>query len=384
MSFHLDYLLDLPGVRVETCTQVEGKISLGLRMLSEGIVCHPCKNYTEKLHQNRPILVRDLSVFGRPVYLKVPRRQFYCPSCQRYPTERIDFLDVKRRHTQRYEQNIYERVKQSNMEQIVREEGLIHDEIKGIFEQVNKLKKKTSWKFVKRISLDEISMRKGRGNFVTVVSDISEGNLIEMIDSHRSEEIIEVLMTQPSEVREQIEEVSVDMWGGFPKIIKKVFPNAQIIIDRFHVMKVINQDLNKLRRAAGITDRHSKYLLLSNRINLNPEQLEKLELTLKKSECLRIAYEMKEEFRRIYETDLTVKKGQEKLKKWLNHAQVFFRESASTIENHFEGICNYFLCRTTSGVMEGINNRIKLIMRQGYGFSNFDNFRNRVLACFSN
>lgn len=384
MSFHLDYLLDLPGVRVETCTQVEGKISLGLSILSEGMVCHHCKNYTEKLHENRPILVRDLPVFGRPVYLKVPRRQFYCPDCQRYPTEKIDFLDVKRRHTQRYEQNIYERVQQSNMEQIGREEGLSYDEIKGIFDQVSKLKKNISWKPAKRISLDEISMRKGQGNFVTVVSDISEGNLIEMIDSHRQDEIIEVLMTQPIEVREQVEEVSVDMWGGFPKVIKKVFPNAQIVIDRFHVMKVVNRDLNKLRRAAGITDRCSKYLLLSNGVNLDPEQIDKLELTLKKSECLRIAYEMKENFRRIYETNLTVEKGQKKIKEWLNHAQVFFRESASTIENHFEGICNYFLHRTTSGVMEGINNRIKLIMRQGYGFSNFDNFRNRVLACFSN
>ncbi len=353
MSFHLDYLLDLPGVRVETCTQVEGKISLGLSILSEGMVCHHCKNYTEKLHQNRPILVRDLPVFGRPVYLTVPRRQFYCPNCQRYPTEKIDFLDVKRRHTQRYEQNIYERVQQSNMEQIGREEGLSYDEIKGIFDQVSKLKKNISWKPAKRISLDEISMRKGQGNFVTVVSDISEGNLIEIKDSHRQDEIIEVLMTQPIEVREQVEEVSVDMWGGFPKVIKKVFPNAQIVIDRFHVMKVVNRDLNKLRRAAGITDRCSKYLLLSNGVNLDPEQIYKLELTLKKSECLRIAYEMKEDFRRIYETNLTVEKGQKKIKEWLNHAQVFFRESASTIENHFEGICNYFLHRTTSGVMSG-------------------------------
>ncbi|MEG4288608.1 ISL3 family transposase [Microcoleus sp. C2C3] len=226
-------------------------------------------------------------------------------------------------------------------------------------------------------------MRKGQGNLVTVVSDISEGNLIEMIDSHRWVEIIEVLMKQPIEVRKQVEEVSVDMWGGFPKVIKKVFPNAKVIIDRFHVMKVVNKDLNKLRRAAGITDRQSKYLLLSNRLNLNAEQSERLELTLGKSECLRIAYEMKEKFREIYETNLTVKKGQNKIKKWLNHAQVFFRESASTIENHFDGICKYFLARTTSGVMEGINNRIKLIMRQGYGFSNFNNFRNRVLACFS-
>jgi transposase len=225
-------------------------------------------------------------------------------------------------------------------------------------------------------------MRKSQGKFVTVISDISEGNLIEMIDSHRQEEIIEVLRSQPIEVREQVEEVSVDMWGGFPKVIKEVFPNAQIVIDRFHVMKVVNRDLNKLRIAAGITDRCSKYLLLSNGANLNPEQLDKLELTLKKSECLRIAYEMKENFRRIYETNFTVKKGQQKFKKWLNHAQVFFREAASTIENHFEGICNYFLHRTTSGVMSGINNRIKLIMRQGYGFSNFENFRNRVLACF--
>jgi transposase len=142
MSFHLDYLLALPGVRVESCTQFDEKFFLGLSTLSERIVCHQCKKSTEKLHQNRPVLVRDLSVFGRFVYLKIPRRQFYYPSCQRYPTEKIDFLDVKRRHTQRYEQNIYERVKQSSMEQIGREKGLSYDETKAIFEQVNKSKKK--------------------------------------------------------------------------------------------------------------------------------------------------------------------------------------------------------------------------------------------------
>ncbi|MEJ6485869.1 transposase [Nostoc punctiforme UO1] len=189
-------ILDLPGAKVESCTQIDGKILLGLRIVGEGMVCHHCQNYTEQLHQNRPILVKDLPVFGRPVYLKVPRRQFYCPNCQRYPTEKLDFLDIKRRHTQRYEQNIYERVKQSSMEQIGREEGLSYDEIKGIFDRVNKTQKKPNWEQVKRICLDEVSMRKGQGNFETVVADISEGNLIEMIDSHRSEEIIEVLLHQ--------------------------------------------------------------------------------------------------------------------------------------------------------------------------------------------
>lgn len=244
--------------------------------------------------------------------------------------------------------------------------------------------KKNCWESVKRVSIDEISMRKGKGSFVTVVSDLEGGNLIEMIDSHRQQDIVEVLMRQPLKVREEVEEVSVDMWGGFPKIIEQVFPNAKLVIDRFHVMKAVNKDLNKLRRGIGITDRGSKYLLLSNRINLEQAQIKKLEMTLKKSECLRIAYEMKEEFREIYETHMTVKIAQTEFKNWLNYASLFFQESASTIVNHFEGICNYFLNRTTSGVMEGINNRIKLIMRQGYGFSNFDNFRERVLACFSN
>ena len=76
------------------------------------------------------------------MYLKVPRRQFYCPSCQRYITEKLEFIDKKRRHTQRYEQNIYARVQHSSIEQIGREEGLSYDEIKGMFAHVHCGKKK--------------------------------------------------------------------------------------------------------------------------------------------------------------------------------------------------------------------------------------------------
>jgi hypothetical protein len=130
MSFHLDYLLDLPGVKVESCTQIEGKNYFYLSALGSGIVCP----------------------------------QFYCANCQRYVTEKLEFLEKKRRHTQRYEQNIYTRVQQSSMEQIGREEGLSYDEIKGIFTQVNSCQK-NFWESVKRLSIDEISMRKGKGSF---------------------------------------------------------------------------------------------------------------------------------------------------------------------------------------------------------------------------
>nr|WP_242038460.1 transposase [Chroococcidiopsis sp. [FACHB-1243]] len=163
-----------------------------------------------------------------------------------------------------------------------------------------------------------------------------------------------------------------------------VFPNAVVVFDRFHVMKSVNEELNKIRKQAGVTDKHSKYLLLKNATDLNQAQKDKLEEILARSICLRIAYELKEELRAIYETNQSVKSARRSLNKWLQIAQVFYQKSTRTIRTHFDGICNYFISRTTSGVMEGINNRIKLIMRQGYGLANFDNFRSRLLACFSN
>jgi transposase len=243
--------------------------------------------------------------------------------------------------------------------------------------------KKVDWSGTKRLSIDEISQRKGHQDFVTVVSDIDRGRLLEVIDSHQQSDIIEALKQLPAEVRAQVEEVSVDMWGGFPKVIKTVFPNAKIVFDRFHVMKGVNTELNQIRLEMGMTLRGSKYILLKNGEDLSDKQKEKLAKILTHSQRLRLAYELKEEFRDIFETEQSVSEGKQQLLAWLKKAQTVYCDVLTTIQNHLEGICNYFLNRTTSGVMEGINNRIKLIKRQAYGFLNFDNFRSRLLACFS-
>ncbi|MDZ4876884.1 MAG: hypothetical protein CLLPBCKN_006319 [Chroococcidiopsis cubana SAG 39.79] len=83
-------------------------------------------------------------------------------------------------------------------------------------------------------------------------------------------------MQQPLEVRQAVEEVSVDMWGGFPKVITQVYPNASLVFDRFHVMKAVTQELNKLPWKIGIKDRGSNYLLLHNQADLDVEQQQKL------------------------------------------------------------------------------------------------------------
>jgi transposase len=83
MDFHLDTLLQLPNVTDDSCTHQPTEVYLKLRFLTEEANCSHCGKLSSELHQNRPILIRDLSVFGQGTYLKVPRRQFYCRECQR-------------------------------------------------------------------------------------------------------------------------------------------------------------------------------------------------------------------------------------------------------------------------------------------------------------
>ena len=384
MLFFLENLLNLPKVNIRNVIQEGKQAFLILSCQEEEVKCNYCGSLTDELHQTNSVLVRDLSISGQMVYLKVPRRKFYCKDCQRFFTENLEFMEARRKYTVRYEEYIYGRVNVSSVEQVGREESLSWDQVNGIYQRQCEAKKK-DWQGVKHLGMDEIAKRKGHQNFVTVLGDIEKGELIEVIDSHQQDKIIEVLMEKELEVREGVEQVSVDMWGGFPKVIEKVFPNAVIVTDRFHVMKALNEELNKIRKQTklNVKIKGEKWLLLKNKEDLKEEELEKLELVLKQSARLRKAYEYKESFREIYEKVNDKEEGRLKFTECLENAKSIYTDVISTIRRNLDSICNYFLSRTTNGAMEGINNRLKLIKRQAYGFMNFDNMRNRFLACFS-
>ena len=137
MNSLIDSLLNLAGITVEGYQQIEGYIFLQLKLLSQGTHCPHCHQYTKELHQTTYLLVRDLPIFGQPVYLRVPRRRFYCRRCQRYSTERLDFIKWRQVYTQRYEQHIYQRVLASSREQVSREEGLSSEEVNAIFRRLS-------------------------------------------------------------------------------------------------------------------------------------------------------------------------------------------------------------------------------------------------------
>jgi transposase len=143
MDIHLDTLLRLPNVSVFTCYQKEGLIILELELINPGFNCPHCSCYTDKLHEDRPILVRDLSICGQGVYLKVPRRQFDCSNCGKISTERLSFIEMGRKYTIRYEEYIYERVKELTVAQVSQNEDLSPKRVEKIFQRIANRKKKT-------------------------------------------------------------------------------------------------------------------------------------------------------------------------------------------------------------------------------------------------
>ena len=155
------------------------------------------------------------------------------------------------------------------------------------------------------MSLDEFARRKGQGKFATILTDLDKSSLLEIIDSHKSDDIITVLKQQPLAMREGGEEVCVDMWGGFPKVIREVFPNAKVVIDRFHVQKLVNKALNKIRLALNLKGLKNRCLLMNNQVNLTTEEQEELEVVMSSSPSLRIAHELKEELIMIYNSNIT-------------------------------------------------------------------------------
>jgi transposase len=226
-------------------------------------------------------------------------------------------------------------------------------------------------------------MRKGHNQYVTVISDLENHCLIEVIDAHKAEELIKRLESLGTEEeRLKVEEVSIDMWAGFTKVVKQVFPKARIVYDRFHVMQKAIKELDRIRRQSQLTEKGSRRIILKNNADLIEEEKVKLEIYLKQSKRLRQAYILKERLRSIFESQITAKEGESQIVGWLKDAQRVFTDVVTTIQNHIQGICQYFTNRVTSGIMEGINNRIKVIKRQGYGFTNMTNFRARLLAAF--
>lgn len=230
-----------------------------------------------------------------------------------------------------------------------------------------------------------------------VLSDLDSHKLIAMAPARTHAAIEAVLRAWGSEVLCAIEEVSMDLSGSYRSLVHRLMPQAEIVADRFHVMSLVNQELNRTRNALrrkpealteGLTAeaaksalKSSKYALLKPEANLTETQQAKLAELKAVSPKLAQMHQLKEGFRALFEA-ASWREALPELLDWMKDAQSLFPGAVRTIRRWFGEVLQYFEHRTTSGVMEGLNTRLKLIKRLGYGFRNFERFRLRCLICW--
>lgn len=396
-------LLDLKGVKVISQRIHDG---IGIILETESTksysICPNCGTKSEKLHQNHRHIIKDLPWAEKPVFLEINRRQFKCSQCKKPFSEELDYAKKKRTYTKRLAQKTIQEVLESDIHSVASKGIVTTEEIERMLKDAGEKLHDAKPSNLKRLGIDEIALVKGKGHYCAVLIDLDTSQLLTVLKGRTQEIIKETLIGWGSEVLEKIEEVSIDLWQGYKNLVTEFMPNAQVVADRFHVMLQINKELDAQRKKEiRSTDdlikkakpgedksenkiifsslKNSKYPLLKNEDNLTDDQVLKLLEVKKVSPTLKEMHELKEKFRKIFNQTDHWYTGVFKLGMWLSKAQKYFPHSYNTIIRWFDEIIAYFDHGTTSGTVEGINNKLKLIKRSGYGFRNFDNFRIRCL-----
>lgn len=400
----LTELLGIEGMRVESQRQYEGiGIILQVEAIKKESKCHRCGTKSSSLHQNNRYMVKDLPWGEQQVHLEINRRQFKCKKCKKPFSEQLEFVKGRRTYTTRLAKKILKEALEGDIQSVARTGVVTTAEIERIIEDAAAELKGEKPTDLRKLGIDEIALVKGQGKYCAVLVDIERGELLAIIESRKSEEIEKVLKGWGEEVLEGIEEVSIDLWKGYKNLAIEVMPNAQVVADRFHVTAQINSELDKLRKqekraieaklkSAKTVEKKtecirqlaviksSKYALLKNEKELKEEkEQEKLKQVTEEFANIRAAHLLKEKWREIMEKTTSWMRGLLKIRHWLVRAKQHLPNSCGTISRWLTEIVAYFDERTTSGVVEGINNKIKLIKRTAYGFTNFNNFRSRCL-----
>lgn len=394
MELQLTELLNIPGLVVEYYRNFGQELILDVEVEADYSTCPNCGEMSNHLHQNHGYLVRDLPLSNRQVFLRVNRRQFKCKKCGKPFSEDLDFVGKGKKYTHRYATNIVEKLVHSDLTNVAKNNHLTEREVEAMINHVAQQIFPINLSDLKRLGIDEISLVKGQGKFIVVLVDLDTGKLVGLVKEKKQKAIESVLLSWGREVLEQIEEVSMDLAKIYKSIAEKNCPNAVITVDRFHVSKLLHEELNQGRieqkKTAESLKAESrekvlgnlkgcKYILLKRSENLNEKQKDQLIKLKEASPKIAIMYNLKEEFTEIFDKSNNLGEGTINLLDCVEKAAPFFQKTVKTIKNWFGEVVGYFERKTTQGVVEGINNKLKLIKRSGFGFRNFDNFQKRSL-----
>jgi transposase len=401
MIIPTEQLLNIPGIRVLSVGVEAHSITCEIESTQGYSMCHRCGQKATEFHgYDQALELRHLPLCGRQVMLRLRPKRYRCRYCEGAvtTTERAEWYDAKAGCTKAYAEFLLLELVTGTLQDVAKKHGVTYESVRGVLKRY--VKGEVDWSQIKALGLlgvDEISPLKGHSDFVTLVSAHDEQGrpiVLAVLEGREKQTLVDFLKTIPQRLRETIKEVCTDLYDGFINAAEEMLPQAKIVADRFHVTKLYRAAVDALRKTelkalkgaltkeqyAGL--KGVLWALRERRENLEPEEQALLDRLFDASPLLRKAYTLREKLTRIFDKEHSKKSGRRAIRRWMaavrNSGLDCFDQFLTTLENRMDLITNYFISRSSSGWVEGLNNKIKVLKRRSYGVKNLGNLFRRI------
>lgn len=332
-----------------------------------------------------------LPVGGKKVIFRCVLQRYKCKEaeCSFDRQQEISFAKGSRGYIKRLVPYVVDLLKIGTIRDVSDKLGIGWDTVKEIHKEYLQARySRPSLKGVTRIGIDEFAVRKGHV-YKTIVVDLDTGRILHVGDGKGSG-ALDGFWKRVRRNAVDIKVVTIDMSAAFFSSVVDNAPEATIVFDHFHVVKLMNEAVDKVRRDAyrNVKDENvkkaikgTKWLLMSNSEELGNR--EKLEKALSLNDSLFKAYYLKEDLRQIW-MQLNKKDAEKKLLEWVEMMRetgiTHLVKVANSVMGYRTGILSWYDHHISNAKVEGINNKIKVLKRVAYGYRDNDYFRLRLFA----
>lgn len=372
-------LLSLPGVKPVDLQSSQGVITITAEVVEAALpVCPECGKPLYR-HGHRHIEFADTPQQMQPVRLAIDRPRYRCDACRKTLTLELPFLDEKRRATRRLVDAIRERCLGMTFSELAKQTGLAVNTIKNIAQDlIEELEATVHYETPVIMGIDELNLA---GGYRCIITNLATNSVFNMLEE-RTKAHMKPFFRELAD-REKVEWVCTDMWRPFKESYGPYLPNARLVIDKFHVVRMASDALEEERKKHQATlDRNERlkvkksirWLTLKRPSSLSPPEQEALKLVRIGIPQLAEAYDFKEAFYGIYdEPDKT--SAMRAFEAWENSLPggrfPKFHALGRTVHNNYDDIFAYWDAptRLTNAYTEGLNGLVKVANRMGRGYS---------------
>ena len=378
-------LLELEDIIISDFTSSNTEIHIHFSLPRKVCTCPHCHDLTDKVHDYRTSIIKDLPIMGKHTFLHYRKRRYHCPHCNKHFYEPFSLTAKHCRTTTRL---AFYAIHLLSERQSVRSVFRLLDLSDSyIFHRLKAVHFPKPDRLPTVLSIDEFKGNAGGKKFQAILTYPDKRCLFDILPSRSQVSLRQYF--QNFKNKKEVRFFVMDMNKVYRDLARDYFPQATIVIDKFHVVRYVTWTLENVRKRIKKQlhpekrkyFKRSRKLLLTHRSKLKEESMDALALMLSQSEDLAAAYHLKELFHDFMKSS-SRQEATQKLKFFLLAAQASqlkeFHACLTMLGNWSKYILNAFDCPYTNGFTEGTNNAIKVIKRNAFGYRNFENFRNRI------